>query len=194
MSATSTISAQTKLLGGDTQELSFRPGVPGVIGVRSVPSTTNPHSELGLLATISVRRPGNTTPLAKATYKVHNPSPLILSYHPTAADLVTPGDWTCIVSNESVDPITFSTDVTFPIDIPLATASIDLDFLNLLLSKLFDAAAIKIHIESSDDGIPRTTFSVSLDVAALLKLPAYTQINIPNQKRVPWGFPSCTGS
>jgi hypothetical protein len=189
MPATSTVSAQTKLLGGDTQELHFRPGVPGVIGVRSVPSITKPHSELGNLATIALQRPGNTTPLARATYKVNTLPPLILSYHPTAADLVTPGDWTCIVSNESLDPITFSTDVTFPIDIPLATASINLGFLNLLLSKLFDAAAITIHLESSDDGIPRTTLSMSLDVAALLKLPAYTQINIPNQEKTALGIP-----
>ena len=87
MPATSTVSVQTKLLAGDTQEFHFRPGVPGVIGVRSVPSTTNPRSELGFLATFAVRRPGNTTPLAKATYKGHNPSPLILSCNPKAADL-----------------------------------------------------------------------------------------------------------
>jgi hypothetical protein len=113
----------------------------------------------------------------------------LLSANPTAADLVPPGEWTCVVSNESVDPITFSTDVTFPIDIPLATASIDLEFLNLLLSKLFDAAAIRIHLESSDDGIPRTTLSLSLDVATLLKVPAFTQINIPNQEKTALGIP-----
>lgn len=189
MPATSTVSVQTKVLEGDFQEIHFRPGVPGVIGVSSVPSTTKPRSELGQLAVIAVQRPGNTNPLARVTYKVNNPSPLLLSYHPTAADLVTPGDWTCIVSNESLDAITFSTDVTFPIDIPLATASIDIEFLNLVLSKVVDAAAIQIHIESSDDGIPRSHLSLSLDVAALSKLPAFSQFNIPNQEKTALGIP-----
>lgn len=188
MPATSTISAQTRVLAGDSQEIQFRPGIPGVIGVNSVSSPKVARPDNGFLAMITLRRPGSTTVLAKGTYKVLT-FPLLLSYHATAADLATPGDWTCEVSNMSLDPITFSTDVTFPIDVPLATASIDLDFLNLLLSKVFDAAAIKIHIESSDDGIPRTTFSVSLDVAALLKLPAYTQINIPNQEKSALGIP-----
>src|SRR6266436_1150915 len=114
MPATSTISAQTRVLGGDSQEIQFRPGLPGVIGVHTVPSPHVAHSEIGFLAMITLRRPGSTTPLAKATYKLLTP-PLLLSYHATAADLATPGDWTCEVSNMSLDPITFATDVTFPI-------------------------------------------------------------------------------
>jgi len=159
-----------------------------VIGVRSVPSTTVAHSETGLLAMIILRRPGSTTPLAKATYKVHSSSILLLSYHPTVADLATPGDWTCDVSNESLDPITFATDVTFPIDNPLATASVDIEFLNLVLAKVVDAATIQIHLESSSDGSSASRLSLSPDVAALLKLPILTQFNVADQKKTELGI------
>jgi hypothetical protein len=49
MPATSTISTQTRVLGGDSQEILFRPGQPGVIGVHSGPSPDVVHTETGLL-------------------------------------------------------------------------------------------------------------------------------------------------
>jgi hypothetical protein len=58
-----------------------------------------------------------------------------------------------------------------------------------VLSKVVDAAAIQVHIESSDDGIPRSHLSLSLDVAALSKLPAFSQFNIPNQEKTALGIP-----
>jgi hypothetical protein len=179
MPATTTISTQTRVLGEDSQEILFRPGQPGFVSVHSVPAPNVAHTETGLLASITLRRPGSTSPLARATYKLHTQS-LLLSYNATAADLTTPGDWTCEVSNESLDPITFTTDVTFPINIPLSTASIDIEFLNLVLAKVVDAAAVQIHLQSSSDGSDASRLSLSQDIAALLKLPTVIPFNIPD--------------
>jgi hypothetical protein len=188
MPATTTISVQTRVLGEDSQEIAFRPGQPGFVSVHSVPAPNTAHTETGLLASITLRRPGSTSPLARATYKLHTAS-LLLSYNATAADLTTPGDWTCEVSNESLDPITFTTDVTFPINIPLQTASIDVEFLNLVLAKVVDAAAVQIHLQSSSDGGTASRLSLSQDIAALVQLPTLTQFNIPDQTKSVLGIP-----
>jgi hypothetical protein len=188
MPATSTISTQTRILGGDSQQIQFRPGIAGVIGVHSVPSPQVAHSETAVFAMLILRRPGSAAPLAKATYKALTP-PLLLSYQATAADLAIPGEWTCEVSNQSLDPITFATDVTFPIANPLATASIDIGFLNLILAKVVDAAAIQIHLESSGDGSSASRLSLSPEIAALLKLPTLTTFNVSDQKKTELGIP-----
>ncbi len=178
-SATSTVSDQTHLLEGGSQDIHFRPGQPGFVSVHSVPSPHVAHTETGLLAMVSLRRPGSTTPLATAKFKVPSLS-MLLSYNATAADLAVPGDWTCTVSNESLDPINFATVVTFPIANPLATASINIEFLNLVLAKVVSAAAIQIHLESSDAS-SASSLTLSPDIAALLKVPTFNQFPIADQ-------------
>ena len=136
---------------------------------------------------VLLRRPGSTKPVATAKFKVPSSS-LLLSYLATAADLATAGDWTCEVSNASLDPITFATDVTVPISNPLVTASIDTEFLNLILAKIVDAAAIQLHLESSGDGIPASSLLLSLDIATLTHLPAFTRFTVPDQPRTILGI------
>src|SRR5689334_4357328 len=120
---TSSVSGKANLPAGGSQELSFRPGSPGRVTSHTDLSRSNAHTETGLIGLIILRRPGATKPLATVKINLGSASGG-LSYDATAADLATPGDWVCEVSNESNDPITFTTVVGFPIDVPLLTASI----------------------------------------------------------------------
>jgi hypothetical protein len=181
-SATSTVSDQVDVSGGDSQDIHFRPGQLGLINVHSVPSPHTAHSETGLLAEVFLRRPGTTTPLATAKFKVPSSS-IGLTYNATAADLAIPGDWTCEISNASNDRINFATVVTFPIANPLVTVSIDTEFLNIVLAKLVDNAAIQIHLESTGDGSAASRLSLSPDMAALLNLPTVYAFNIADQTK-----------
>jgi hypothetical protein len=113
-SATSTISEQATLSAGDSQSIHFRPGQPGNVSVHSVPSPSFAHTETGLLAEVFLRRPGSTTPVATAKFKVPSPS-IGLGYDATAAELAIAGEWTCEIVNASLDAINFATGVTFPI-------------------------------------------------------------------------------
>jgi hypothetical protein len=187
-SASSIVSTTTRLSEGNSQVIAFRPGQAGVVTVSSVPSPNHPHSETGLLAVVQLRRPGSTKPVARAKFPVSTSS-ILVTYPATAADLATTGDWTCEVFNASLDPITFATDVTFPISNPLATASIDTVFLNLILAKIFDAAALQLHLESSGDGDPRSSVSLSPDIATLTHLPTFTPFTVPDQLDTILGIP-----
>lgn len=176
---TSTVSSQLDLPGGNVQTLRFRPGQAGRIDISSTPSPFVAKTETGLLALIELRSPGSATAVASQKFPNSTPS-LALAYTATAADLTAAGDWECDVTNETDQPIEFSTTVTFPYD-PLPTASIDLNFLNLLLATVVDAAAIQIHLQSSSDGIPQSRVTISLDIAALLNVPAATTFHIADQ-------------
>ena len=92
-----------------------------------------------------------------------------------------PGNWTCDIDNDSLEAITFTTTVTFPIDVPVATASFDIGLLNIILAKLVDAASVRLHIESSGDGSPRSFVSLSQDIADLLGLPSVTTFPVADQ-------------
>jgi hypothetical protein len=184
---TSTVSGQATLAAGDSQELSFRPGAPGRVSVHTELSRPNARSETGALAQIFLRRPGAARPLATATLRVGTRSGG-LSYDATTADLAVPGDWLCEVSNDSLDPIAFTTVVAFPINVPLLTASIDIELLNIVIAKLVDAASVRIHIESSGDGSPRSSMLLSEDIADLLVLPSVTMFSVADQTDTVLGF------
>jgi hypothetical protein len=177
---TSSISRQANVASGDSQELSFRPGAVGRVSVHTDLSRPNARSETGNVAQIFLRRPGAQRPLASAILKRGTPSGGF-SYAATAADLAAPGNWTCDIDNDSLEAITFTTAVTFPIDVPVATASFDIGLLNIILAKLVDAASVRLHIESSGDGSPRSFVSLSQDIADLLGLPSVTTFPVADQ-------------
>jgi hypothetical protein len=179
---TSTITSQTRVLGSDSQAISLRPGAPGTIYIHSAPSPYTARTETGLLAVINLRRPGSPTAVATAKFKGPNPS-LSLSYNATAADVAIPGDWTCEVVNASLDPITFATDVTVPIANPLLTATMDVGFINLVLAKVADAAAITIHLESSDNGRALSNVRVAPDIASLVNIATIASFNVADQSK-----------
>jgi hypothetical protein len=184
---TSTVSGQATLPAGDSQELAFRPGAPGRVTVHTDLSRPNARSETDTLAEIFVRRPGATGPLATGKLKVGTASGG-LSYDATAADLAAPGDWTCEIDNDSLDSIAFTTVVAFPINVPLLTASIDIEFLNIVIAKLVEAASVQMHIESSGDGSSRSFVSLSQDIADLLGLPPVTAFPVADQPDTELGF------
>ena len=81
---------------------------------------------------------------------------LTLSHAATAAELAHAGVWTCEIQNLTETDTSFATTILFPTDIPVSTASLDIGLLNLILTRAFSVAAIKIHIETNSDDIPRT--------------------------------------
>src|ERR1035438_4100575 len=188
MPLSTTTSVLLNIASEDSQSIPFRPGLPGVVNLHAIPSKENPHTETGLLAMVTLHRPGLATPVAKATYKL-NTQTLLLSHTVTAAELAASGNWSFTIGNESLETITFATDITFPTnDLLPSSATIDLAFLNLVLAKLADAASIQVHLQTSGDGSPASIVSLSNDMADFLSLPAFTRFNIPDGTKYHIGF------
>ena len=177
--AATTISRQTRLEGGDSQSITFRPGLPGTIFIQSTPPPPSARSETAVKAAVQLFRPGMSKPLRNIQYPVDSQT-LALGYDATEADLATPGDWTAAVYNACVQPFTFTTDVTFPIANPVLHASVDIPFLNLIFAKVFDAASVKGHVESGNQGVQRSSVSLAQDIASLLHLPNFTTFAVPD--------------
>ena len=113
-----------------------------------MPSNPPAHSESGLLGKLVFRRPGLATPLASSQAKIGQ-QVLALDHQVTAAELATPGDWTCQVFNSTESTVTFQTDVVYPSNIVLQTASFDIPLLNIILTNLSNAALVRVHLQSS---------------------------------------------
>jgi hypothetical protein len=71
----------------------FRPVVEGAVSLRSVPSKTPAHSELGLVGIVSLFPLGTNKPVASAEANLGPVPVLALSHAVTAADLAAPRDW-----------------------------------------------------------------------------------------------------
>lgn len=56
--------------GRESHRITFRPGVPGPISVRSVPRHLPVRSELGLLGALTITRPGVSKPVALVRVKL----------------------------------------------------------------------------------------------------------------------------
>jgi phospholipase C len=107
----------------DTRVISFRPGGVGPITIRS--QTVHPpvlHSETGLLGKLTLRRPGNPTPVATSSAPLGGHL-LALTHTATVGELATPGDWTCEVFNGTLQQVTFETEIDF-IRAPLPAGAI----------------------------------------------------------------------
>jgi hypothetical protein len=176
--ASHTLSQQARLPSDESQSITFRPQRPGEVFIQSTPPPASARTETGLLAGIALHRPGLNAPLRSLRYPRDSQS-LSIAYTATEADLATPGDWTAVVTNDTLTPQTFATDVTYPISNPVMSASVDIGLLNLILSKLFDAASITGHIESSDrPELQLSHVALSPDVAGLLKQASFTSFHV----------------
>jgi hypothetical protein len=164
-------SDQAVIAGGSRRDIHFRPGAPGPISARSVPTNAPTHSETGLLGKLLFRRPGSATPVASSSTKVGQ-KVMALDYTVTAADLAAAGDWICEVINSTDNNVSFKTDVTYPSNIQLITrtATIDIPFLNILLSNAARAAQLRLYLQSSptSPGTAESMASWSPDVPAKL--------------------------
>jgi hypothetical protein len=98
-----------------------------------------------------LQRPGLSSPVDSVKVKLGSPPLLALSHAVTAEELVTPGDWRCVVFNGGNTASIFDTMVTFPGEIPLdhRTATMDVEFLNLLLAEATSVAGVSWHLQSS---------------------------------------------
>jgi hypothetical protein len=145
-----TVSDSTTLGGEDSQRITFRPGVPGPISVRSVPRHIPTRSEIGLLGALTITRPGASKPVVQVRVKLGQPL-LAASHQVTADELVAPGDWGVSVFNGSDETVTFDSEVTFLTEIPLEhhTATIDVGLLDLLLAEAVADAEVSWHLQSS---------------------------------------------
>ena len=88
-------------------------------GCDPVRGGTTLRSEVNLLAKIELHRPGTATPIATQTAPL-NATELAISHTVTAADLAAPGNWTCVIDNETLSSLTFMTKVSFSTSIPAA--------------------------------------------------------------------------
>ncbi len=173
-----TISLQSTLHEGDSQSIPFRPEAPGTVFIQSTPPPANAPSETRTHAYVQLFKPNNHTPLK--TVRVPDGSQVLsLAYNVSDADLVAPGDWIAAVVNTCRNPYVFSTQVSFPNLRRVHSATVDLAFLNLILAKLFDAAAIRGHIETHPN-LELSSVSLKPDVAALFHLPPWKTFNIPD--------------
>ena len=111
--ATTTISQKARIDPEWSQAINFRPAAPGRILLHSVPSPNVAQTETGLLASASLWRPGLSTAAASLNFRSGSPA-IGVVYTVTEADLAAPGDWLCLVTNNSLEPIHFSTGVTYP--------------------------------------------------------------------------------
>ena len=136
--------------GGSQRLIQFRPGQPGPISARSVAAKPPANSESGYLGKLFFRRPGTAVPVASSSTKLGQ-SVMALDYQVTASDLAAPGNWVCDVVNSTEADISFTTDVTFPSTVLLIpkTATIDIPFLNILLTNTARAAELRVHLQSS---------------------------------------------
>jgi len=169
----STLTDQARLYAGDVRDIFFRVLQPGLITIRSVPDHLPQHTELGALGTLTLQPPGSTTSVARVSAKVSD-GMILLRHQATAAELAVAGEWTCELSNDSDEPLTFSTQIMGPVaDVPLQSASINMGFLNTLLASATTIADIHLHVESGPPGTA-SFVSWSPSIASLLKgLPAY---------------------
>ena len=167
-----TLTDQVATDGGSAHLIHFRPGNPGLIGIRSVPADSKAHAESGFLGILELLRPGTATPVVPAV-KVKSGQPwLALSYTATAADLATSGDWTCRVTNETDVKMAFTNDIVSPGTIPVQRASFDIGLLNLIFAEAVAAAAIHVHLASSESKDDKASvISVAPTVAEALNRP-----------------------
>lgn len=136
--------------GPGGHEIHFRPGEVGQINIQShiVSPGRQPPGEPLYEFTISLLRPGQTTPFASKRTTAGQ-TVLTLNHTITAADLVPAGDWTCFVENGSGPVSTLATTLTYPTGWPIHTVSFDIELLNLLIIEALKVAQPKMHLQSS---------------------------------------------
>lgn len=177
-----TVSDSTTLGGADSHRITFRPGAPGPISVRSVPRHLPTRSELGLLGALTITRPGASKPVVLVRVKLGQPL-LAASHQVTADELAAPGDWGVSVFNGSDETVTFDSEVTFRTAIQLEhrTATIDVGLLQLLLAEAVADAGVSWHLQGSASADQADSFITWSDAAAgFLHGQAGMQFQVPD--------------
>jgi hypothetical protein len=168
-----TTSDNAVIAAGESRTIQFRPAEPGNVAVRSVPAQPAAHSESGFLGSLDLRRPGSTQPLASSETRTGG-TVLALRYQATAADLVTPGNWTCEVANATDVDQVFDTEISYPSSTPAPqvvnkTATFDVGLLNLIIAEAVTDSGLSWHLESSaSDADPESFVAWSPAVADTL--------------------------
>jgi hypothetical protein len=184
-------SDQALITGGSRHDIHFRPGAAGPISARSVPADAPAHSETGFLGTLLFRRPGSAKPVASSKTKLGQPV-MALDYTVTTADLAAAGDWTCEVINDTDSDITFQTDVTYRSNVELITklATIDIPFLNILLSNAANAAQLQLLLQSSpaEPGTTDSMASGSPDIPFKLNGLSQFRTHVDDPQKGPFTF------
>ena len=181
-----TDSSESNVASENMRVISFRPGQPGPVGIRSSPValTSKPQSETGLLGILELLRPGDTVPVASVKVPISS-TLLALSYTATSTDLTTKWEWTCRVYNQTLVEILFDTDITYVSDFPVQTASFDIPLLNILFAEVANDAQFKVHIQtsgaepSSNDPLYNASYlTFSPDLATAIKLPSQYNFHV----------------
>lgn len=153
---------------GGQRVVTFRPGQPGSIAIRSTPAAvpTTTQSATGLLGKLTLLKPGNVT--AATTSAPIGSNVLTLTYAATEADLAVAGDWSCRIDSGILVGASFDTEISYVSSFPLLTASFDLTLLNFVLGEAVETAAVCVHLESSGDQSKQAVISWSIPVANLI--------------------------
>jgi hypothetical protein len=83
-----------------------------------------------------------------------------------------------LIFNGSLISTVFTTEITSVSDLLLKTASLDIPFLNTVLSEAAATAAVRVHLESSSDGSAQSVASWSVAVANLIGGTIESRFNI----------------
>ena len=177
--ATITVTADRVLDAETTTSISFRPGRPGNVSIKSTPvGSSKPQSATGLLGTLEILLPNGTAPVPTVKAPIADTS-MTLGCTATAADLAISGDWTCRVGNETVDLLTFHTEITYVSSFPVQTASVDIPFLNLLFVEVANDAQARVHLQTgpadmdpTDPAYEASWITISPDLAAAIQQPS----------------------
>jgi hypothetical protein len=107
-----TIVDQARIDGGDTRDIRFRPGAPGLISIGLKTDRIIQHSETGNLASVELRRPDKSRAFL-ATIRIGAHASGFLRYNATVSDLALVGDWTWTVFNATETSAVFTSTVTY---------------------------------------------------------------------------------
>lgn len=173
-----TLSDVAMIPPGGQRTVTFRPGQPGPIAIRSTPAVvpTKTQSGTGLLGKLTLLKPGNAT--AATTSAPIGSNVLTLNYSATEADLAAAGDWSCRIDSGILSGTSFDTEISYVSAFPLLTASFDLTLLNLILGEAVNTAAVCVHLESSGDQSKQSVISWSVPVADLIGGSVETRIHV----------------
>jgi hypothetical protein len=152
MPGTSTLPEDDEIGGGESHAILFHVAGAGLLSVRSTPSSVPAHSESGDLGVLAIMKPGSATPVARSVPAALSAGTLTLNYQVSAADAAPGGSWSVRVTNLTDDTLSWHTTISGVVAVPqVVTASLDLAFINTILSVAAAAFNPQAHLETSGD-------------------------------------------
>jgi hypothetical protein len=152
MPGTSTLPEDDEIGGGASHAILFHVAGAGLISVHSTPSRVPAHSDSGDLGVLAIMKPGSGIPVARSVPAALSAGTLTLNYQVSAADAAAGGMWSVRVTNLTDDTLSWHTTISGVVAVPqVVTASIDLAFINTVLSVAAAAFNPHAHLETSGD-------------------------------------------